>query len=471
MSRERIRLLLHSKDQAGRCALRAALASDYEVLVESDEQEAKRLIRRKRAEVVVLDFDSQESSLEKVLAFIGEVRNVGVPVLVMTDDTTRSTAMGLVERGVYDYFRKPPHLTELKIAVRRAWEHSQLKLELQAARETLNHLTKCDHLIGASEKMQNVFQLIRRVADLDANVVIRGESGTGKELVARAIHNLSHRAQQPFIAISCGAIPETLVESEVFGHERGAFTGATCTKEGYFQRVGEGTLFLDEMAEMSGQTQVKFLRVLQEREFTRVGGKRMFPLKARMLFATHRNLEEMVVDGTFREDLYYRMNVVRIEIPPLRSRKEDIPTLAAGFMKNYATTYQRPVDEIEPSAMQMLLRHDWPGNVRELENVVQRAVILAEGRAIGPQHMPAALRHAGQAEPEWIRSDDSFDLKVRSFKRQLVHQALEECGGNKTLAAARLGITRPYLHRILRHEPAPLRAEHHYESHTEPGIR
>ncbi len=451
---ESIRLLLFSRDRSAQSVLRAALTTDYYVLVASNEAEVKLCLAQHEADVLILDFDSQSSSLDRFLAFIRDIRDLGVPILVMTDDAKRSTAMELVEQGVYDYFRKPPHLAELRIIVRRAYEHSRLKLELRAAKQKLTRLTQCDHLIGTSDSMQRVYDLIHRVADLDANVVIRGESGTGKELVARAIHNLSGRARQPFIPISCGAIPETLIESEVFGYEKGAFTGAAQTKEGYFERVGGGTLLLDEMAEMTAPTQVKFLRVFQEREFSRVGGKKTFPLRARLLFATHRNLEEMVETGEFREDLYYRMHVVRIELPPLRERKEDIPALAKGFLENYATAYSRPAKSIEPGAMRLLMQQEWPGNVRELENMIQRAVIMSEESSIGPDDLYPADGREPMTPPDLFLADGTFELQVRDFKRRLVEAALHESGGNKTRAAERLGITRAYLHRILRQEAA-----------------
>jgi DNA-binding NtrC family response regulator len=455
---------LYSEDHTARSVLRAALSADYDVIVENREVEVKARLEQHKADVLILDFDHGAMSLESLLTFIAEIRELGVPILVMTDDARRSTAIELVEHGVYDYFRKPPHLAELKIIVGRAYEHSQLQFELKAAKQRLNRFSHCDHLIGTSEKMQKVYDLIRRVADLDANVVIRGESGTGKELVARAIHNLSARARQPFLAVPCGAIPETLIESEVFGYERGAFTGATQSKEGYFERVGSGTLFLDEMAEMSSHTQVKFLRVLQEREFGRVGGKKNYQLKARLLFATHRKLEEMVEKGEFREDLYYRMHVVKLEIPPLRERKEDIPALAEGFLRTYASAYGRPVKHLEPAAVRVLERHDWPGNVRELENVIQRAVILSETPLIRTEDLSPLLQEPVEIGANVHFIDAPFDYQVRVYKRRLIEAALQQCGGNKTRAAHKLGITRAYLHRILRQGSEAEYAENHEPS-------
>jgi transcriptional regulator with PAS, ATPase and Fis domain len=300
--------------------------------------------------------------------------------------------------------------------------------------------------------------LIRRVANLDAFVLITGESGTGKELVARAIHNLSHRAKEPFVAVSCGAIPETLIESELFGHEKGAFTGTSGTREGYIEQAGAGTLLLDEIGELSPQTQVKLLRVLQEREFSRLGTNKLIPLKARVLFATHRNLVDMVEEGTFRRDLFYRVNVMRIHVPPLRERTEDITLLADHFLQQYATAYHKPVREIRPNAMALLFDYDWPGNVRELENAIQGAIILAEGDSIGPEDLPEALQQMdvmGIGDP---LATGSFEDQLREYKVRLANKAIRECNGNKTLAARSLSISRAYLHRLIRMSPEDIDA-------------
>jgi DNA-binding NtrC family response regulator len=247
---------------------------------------------------------------------------------------------------------------------------------------------RCDQLVGSSEAALKVYDLISRVANLPAFVLINGESGTGKELVARAIHNLGARANRPFVAVSCGAIPENLVEAELFGHEKGAFTGSAGARPGFLEQAGDGTLFLDEIGELSLNTQVKLLRVLQQKEFCRLGSSRMIPLKARVLFATHRNLREMVNAGTFREDLYVRVNVVKIDVPALRDRSEDIPALARHILGKYAAEYGKHVRYIHPEAMELLMAHDWPGNVRELENFIQRAIILANGSSIGLSEIP-----------------------------------------------------------------------------------
>jgi DNA-binding NtrC family response regulator len=445
-----LRLVLHSIDRKLQSLLAVTLGPDYDVSVEPDPDRVKKILVDEQAEVLVLDFDSNLASLDKVLHFLSEIRGTRVPVVVMTDDQRRSTAMQLVQHGVYDYFRKPPHLQELKIVVRRAHEHAQLKRELEAAQEKLNNVSRCDQLIGSSDEMRGVYSLIRRVSNLDAFVLIKGESGTGKELVARAIHNLSDRAKSPFVAVSCGAIPETLIEAELFGHEKGAFTGANAAREGYFEQAGAGTLFLDEIGELSLHTQVKLLRVLQEREFCRLGGNKLIPLRSRLLFATHRDLGKMVEEGTFRQDLLFRIDVLKIEVPPLRERRDDIPVLARHFLNTYSTAYHKSVSEIHRSAMGLLQAYDWPGNVRELENVIQRAVILSESETIEPEVLPENLQNRPALTVVSRVESDSFEERLKEYKVRLVAKAVQESNGNKTLAARKLSITRAYLHRLLR---------------------
>src|SRR5271170_2159153 len=251
---------------------------------------------------------------------------------------------------------------------------------------------QCDQMIGHSQAMQQVYELVRRVANLNASVLVTGESGTGKELIARAIHNTGARYTRPFVAVSCGAIPETLIESELFGHEKGAFTGTVGAREGYLEQAGEGTIFLDEIGELSLSTQVKLLRVLQQREFIRLGSSKLIPLRARLVFATHRDLAELVAQGKFRQDLYYRIHVMRIDAPPLQEHPEDIPLLAMHFLQQYADMYEKPMKDIEPGAMALLQSYSWPGNVRELENVIQRAIIVASGESICEKDLPLSIQ-------------------------------------------------------------------------------
>jgi DNA-binding NtrC family response regulator len=374
----------------------------------------------------------------------------------MPDDGLRSTAFELVRNGAFGYCRRPPSIRDLKTMLSRACENSALKEQLKTVQQKLEEPASCDRLIGASPQMKRVYQLVRSVTDLNAAVLVTGESGTGKELIARAIHNLGARSSRPFVAVSCGAIPETLIEAELFGHEKGAFTGSNGAREGYFEQAGDGTLFLDEIGDLSLFTQVKLLRVLQQMEFNRLGSNRLIPLRARLIFATHRDLSQLVAEGKFRQDLYYRINVMRIESPQLQEHPEDIPLIARHFLQKYSISFQKPMDGIEPEALEMLQSYSWPGNVRELENVMQRAIILAPGRTVR-----AADFSLNVQEDEATGFDDvvdigeyqpagSFERQIHEYKVKLAVSAVRENNGNKTLAARRLCISRAYLHRLIR---------------------
>jgi DNA-binding NtrC family response regulator len=445
-----IRLLLYSQDTKLPLMLGPTLGGEFDVALESDPEKVKELIRNHRCHVVVLDLDS--GCADEQRSFVDAMRLVHVPVLVMADDDHREAAIDLVQRGAYDLFRKPPSLAELKIVSRRAYEHSQMGQDLYNISQQLRAtaVRGCDQIIGSSARLQHVYDLIQRVTALNAFVLITGETGTGKELIARAIHNLSDRKSCPFVAVSCGAIPETLIEAELFGYEKGAFTGAVGSRKGYLEQAGQGTLFLDEIGELSPHTQVKLLRVLQERQFSRLGTSAVIPLQARVLFATHRNLAKMVEEGTFRLDLYYRVNVMGIKAPPLRDHSEDIPTLARYFLEKYGELYRKPVTCITPVAMALLVGYVWPGNVRELENVIQKAIILTDDDAIGPEHLPEDLQ-----QPDLLGLGDSlpptsFEDQLRGYKVKLAQKAVAECNGNKTLAARSLHISRTYLHRLIK---------------------
>jgi DNA-binding NtrC family response regulator len=340
----------------------------------------------------------------------------------------------------------------------RAFENSTLKQQLQTAQQQLEVPGSCDKLIGSSPQMQRVYQLVHRVTNLNAAVLVTGESGTGKELIARAIHNLGSRASRPFVAVSCGAIPETLIEAELFGHEKGAYTGTVGAREGYFEQAADGTLFLDEIGDLSLFTQVKLLRVLQQMEFNRLGSTKLIPLKARLIFATHRDLDKLVAEGKFRQDLYYRINVMRIESPPLQEHPEDIPRLARHFLRQYGQIFQKPMDDIEHAAMALLQSYTWPGNVRELENVMQRAIILAPAKIVRAEDFNLNI---DEGDVDITDIDDvvdigdyhpagSFERQIRDYKVKLAVTAVRENHGNKTLAARSLCISRAYLHRLIR---------------------
>ena len=444
-----IRLLLYSQDHEMQSLLAATLGEDFSLLPERRSDKVKELISHKRCDVLILDLDYSSSAIQQQLEFLDEIRDFDVPVVVMTDEDSSATALDLVQRGVSDYIRKPPVLPELKIVVRRAYEFAKLKRELEHGRQP-SIPGGCDQLIGSSARSLVVYGLIRRVAQLDASVLITGETGTGKELIARAIHNLSSRKGRPFVAVSCGAIPDTLIEAELFGAEKGAYTDAAARRKGFLEEAADGTLFFDEIAEFSAHTQVKLLRVLQERVFSRLGCSQLIPLRARLIFATHRNLLDMVEKGTFREDLYYRVNVMGIKSPALRDHTEDIPSLTYHFLKDYARRYKSSVVGVAPNAMALLLEYAWPGNVRELENVVQNAIILSDGDTIQPTHLPMAMQH-----PDLLGLGDSlpaasFEDQMHDYKLKLVHKALQESNGNKTLAAQSLHISRTYMHRLIK---------------------
>jgi DNA-binding NtrC family response regulator len=444
-----IRLLLASADTNLAILLGPTLGREFSVFSERRMDRIREIVSRGECDVLILDLDSDTYQIERPLEFFDEIRDHGVPVVVMTDDDTRATALDLVQRGVYNYIRKPPVLQELKIVVRRAHEYQVLKRELDNVRKRLTTCA-CDRLIGSSARFHVIYDLINRVASLDAPVLITGESGTGKELIARAIHNLGDRRKRPFIAVSCGAIPETLIEAELFGAERGAFTGAATRRSGYLEEAGIGTLFFDEIGEFSAATQVKLLRVLQERTYSRLGSSQLLPLGARLLFATHRNLPEMVANGTFREDLYYRINVFGIKSPRLRDHSEDIPLLALHFLEKYALQYNRPVTRIAPDTMVLLIEYEWPGNVRELENIIQGGIIMSDDETIHPKDLPPAMQQPGMLGIGDSLPGASFEDQMQDYKIRLAHRAIEDCNGNKTLAARRLQISRTYLHRLIR---------------------
>jgi DNA-binding NtrC family response regulator len=451
-----IRLALFSQDLKLQPLLAPALGRDFQVIAEPEGDRLKQQVWDGSFDVLLLDLDTDLGNVEEQVKFFEKVSECGVAVVVMTDDAARPSAIDLVQRGAHSYCRKPPALRELKATVRRAYEHAAMKRELEGKRAgSLAPLDseeplRCDGLIGSSAEMRAVYDLVRRVASVNASVLISGESGTGKELVARAIHNLGDRATAPFIAVSCGAIPETLIESELFGHEKGAFTGSNGTRTGFFEQAANGTLLLDEIGELSLQTQVKLLRVLQQREFSRLGSGRAIPLKARVLFATHRDLPKMVAEGTFRLDLYYRINVMTITAPALADHLEDVPVLANFFVKQYSELYNKRVTGLAPSALALLQEYDWPGNVRELENAIQSAMIRADGDLIQAADLPERLQEQDVAEATDVPQLGTFERLLRDYKVKLATKAIEDCKGNKTMAARSLNISRAYLHRLIR---------------------
>jgi len=444
------RVCLYSEDRALQSLLGSALGKEFRVFLIPDAGEITQMLSAGECDVVILDLNSHHDLVQQRMDCALRLIGSDIPWVIMADDGLRVAADELVRLGAYGYCRRPPSIRDLRTMLLRAHESSALRTQPEAAPQQPEAATGCDRMVGSSLQMQQVYQLIDRVTDLNVSVLITGQSGTGKELVARAIHNRGIRSGRPFVAVACGAIPETLIEAELFGHEKGAFTGTVGAREGYFEQAGNGTVFLDEIGELSLFTQVKLLRVLQQREFSRLGSSRLIPLRARLIFATNQNLGEMVEQGKLREDLFYRINVIRIETPPLQEHAEDIQQLAAHFLGLYAQMYQRPVDHIEPDALALLQSYPWPGNVRELENVMQRAIILSNGSAIRGSDLPAVLQAQNIAAIDADLPAGSFERQLHDFKIKLATAAIEENHGNKTLAARHLCISRAYLHRLIR---------------------
>jgi DNA-binding NtrC family response regulator len=451
-----IRVGLYSEDRTLHPLLSSALGKEFQILLKSDQEGMDDLVATGACDVMVLDLNSNHESLQERIGFSRRLIATQVPAVVMADDGLRSTAFELVRTGAFGYCRRPPSIRDLKTMLSRAYENSLLKQQLETVQKKVEEPASCDQLIGSSPHMKRVYQMVHRVTSLNAAVLVTGESGTGKELIARAIHNMGARSKRPFVAVSCGAIPETLIEAELFGHEKGAFTGTVGAREGYFEQAGDGTLFLDEIGDLSLFTQVKLLRVLQHMEFSRLGSNKLIPLRARLVFATHRDLAQLVAEGKFRQDLFYRINVMRIESPALQEHPEDIPQIANHFLRQYSETFQKPMDAIAPDAIQMLQNYPWPGNVRELENVMQRAIILAPGATVRVEDLTLTM-----PEDEGIDNEDvvdigdyqpagSFERQLRDYKVKLAVNAVRENNGNKTLAARSLSISRAYLHRLIR---------------------
>ena len=363
-------------------------------------------------------------------------------VVVMTAFASTETAIEAMKEGAYDYISKPFKVDEIRIVIEKALEKQALTSENRQLRSVLEKQLRERSLIGTSAAMQRVIDLISQVAPTKANVLVSGESGTGKEIVARAIHEGSERSSAPFVAVNCGAIPENLLESELFGHVKGAFTGAVSNKPGLFETAGDGTLFLDEVGELSLPLQVKLLRVLQERVFRRVGGTRDQNFEARVVAATNRRLEQEVSEGRFREDLYYRLNVIEVELPPLRERREDVPLLVEHFVKKHGGERAGEL-RVEESALAKLLDYDYPGNVRELENVIERSVALTRGALIEVATLPpTVVRDRAGGQRETLPSEGlALDEALADYERRMLLKALEVCGGVKKKAAQHLGIT------------------------------
>ncbi len=439
-------ILVVDDDSAHRLMLRTLLEEwGYRIEEMDDGRKAVDFIMETPVDLVLTDVRMPQMDGIEATRRIHDY-NPAIPILIMTAYSSVPSAVEALKAGAYDYLTKPLDLDALKLAVERALEHTRLREENEELRSQLSRL-QLPQLIGRSPAMQQLSELIAMVAPTEATLLIVGESGTGKGLVARALHANSSRADKALVEVNCAAIPESLVESELFGHEKGAFTGADRARRGRFSQADGGTIFLDEVGELPLLTQAKLLRVLQEGDIQRVGSDLQVPVDVRVLAATNRDLETMAKDGAFREDLYYRLNVVTIRVPPLRERREDIPTLAEHFWSRFAAKNKKNVAGITPQAMDLLLRYPWPGNVRELENAMERAVILLQGEYISVKELPLAVqRLAGQpvsdAGPRPEEDLVAESLTLAELEKRMILKILDETGGNKSEAARRLGITR-----------------------------
>jgi len=435
------KILIVDDDSAHRKMLEAVLsAQGYEIRQAEDGQTAIAAVEKRFYDLILMDVRMTLVSGIEALKRIKEI-SPGIPVIIMTAYASVSTAVEALKSGAYDYLTKPLDIDELKILINKALRHKQLEKENIYLREQLKDRFDFSKIIGQSSVMHKLLESIAIVAPTEATVLIIGESGTGKELIANAIHQNSPRKEKPLIKVNCAALPEALLESELFGHEKGAFTGALTRRQGRFQLAHKGSIFLDEIAEMAHQTQAKILRVLQEREFEPVGSSNTVRVDTRVITATNKNLEEEIKEGHFREDLFYRINVVTLNIPPLRERREDIPLLTDFFLKQYAEKNRRLIKGFTPKAIDILMRYDWPGNVRELANMVERSVIMVRGDMITPDEFSDTLR---ALDPEMKKSEIGLTpgRSLKDVEKEMILMTLEDTEGNRTHAAKILGISR-----------------------------
>jgi DNA-binding NtrC family response regulator len=412
----------------------------------ADGQEALQRITTFRPSIIISDLVMPRMGGLELLRALKEEGNA-LTVVILTAQGTVETAVEAIKEGAYDYLTKPVEPQRLKILLDKIVERQDTLREVKVLRKQLREHGSFGKMIGNSSQMRKVYQTIEQAAPTQASVLIWGESGTGKELVAQTIHQLSPRAQMPFVPINCAAIPETLLESEIFGHEKGAFTGASDRREGCFELADRGTLFLDEIAEMTPATQVKLLRVLQERKFRRLGGRQEQSVDVRVIAATNANPAEAVKNGKLREDLYYRLNVFAIELPPLRHRKDDLSLLIQSFLAEFNERNNKSVSAFDPAAMRILEQYNWPGNVREVRNVVERAVILASGDFIEPKHLPPLVTESPDVVKPVVELEPG--TTVEEAERRLILMTLEHTRDNKTRAAEILGISLKTLHNKL----------------------
>ena len=439
-----------------RSRIASSLRADFEIFEGENYADAYRLLQEAELDVLLLDLPASSTDVRDCLQLLGELSQSDIDtfVIVFGDDPKKSTALRITEAGASDYFVKPIDLDALQTVVARAVEEVRLQRENRLLRDELQRKNALGDLLGSTDAMRHVFDTIRRVARSTTTVMIRGESGTGKELVARAIHDQSPRRNRPFIGVNCAALPESLMESELFGYEKGAFTGAATTKEGRVELANRGTLFLDEIGTLPPSLQSKLLRVLEEHALVRLGGKKPIRIDFRLLTATNEDLEELVRQNRFREDLYYRINVVPVFLPPLRERVEDIALLVDYFLQVYCAANRLSTKRISDEALQALKRYPWPGNVRELENTVQRMVLMTDDELITVKDLPGdILQTAGRSKRESFRLPASgFDLvkELEAHERRWIEAALAQSNRVKSEAARLLGVDRNRMNYLCR---------------------
>lgn len=430
-------ILVVDDEVAMREALKDWLREDgYEVGLATGGEEAVAKAKEKTWDVVLLDLKMPGMDGLETLKSLKEV-SADSEILMMTAYATVDTAVQAMKEGAFDYLVKPFDPDEIEMQIKKILFHKELVLENILLRKKLEEKYHYAEIIGKSDAMQGIFELIGRVAPTDSTVLITGESGTGKELIAQAIHGNSRRCYMPFIAVSCGALPDSLLESELFGYEKGAFTGADHTKRGRFEMADEGTLFLDEIGDVSLKTQVDLLRILEQKEFNRLGGEEPIKVDVRILAATNRDLKKAIAENRFRKDLYYRLNVISIHVPPLRERKEDIPLLAEAAIRKYCAELNKEMVKISPSALKLLMDYDWPGNVRELENIIERALVIGQGKEIGENDLPFSRKEMG---PE------RFPRSLKMMEKMHIERILKETDWNISKAARELDIDRQTLY-------------------------
>jgi two-component system response regulator AtoC len=445
-------LLIVDDEKPTRDGLRAALEEHYDVYVADSAQAAMALLEQESFDVLLTDFRLPNEDGLKLIARAKSLTKAPVCIL-MTAYGSEELAVEAMKKGADDYIAKGRlQIDELEMRIAKAMRHRTLEVENSALKQQLSSRFGLENIIGRSAALKEILDIVKQVAPSRATVLILGESGTGKELIAKAIHQLSPRARQPLITVHCAALAPTLLESELFGHEKGAFTGAHERRIGRFEQAQGGTLFLDEIGEIDPSVQVKLLRFLGERTFERVGSNKTLTADVRLIAATNRDLEQRVREGAFRGDLLYRLRVVEIKMPPLRERLTDVPLLAQSFLKEFGNENAKSVTEFAPEALDALMAYNWPGNVRELRTAVEHAVVFCRGERIALRDLPANVRQpAGVLVPP-IGMDagaGNDEMKVREVEKQLIIRALHDCGGNRTLAAKKLGLSRRTLHRKL----------------------